>query len=223
MLKICEVKHPKVFLFKPFALIDNNVHINNIDLFIDIWYRDIRSINRLSDPKRSKMTFANQPVLRTLLTVMFAAVVSFYGWIVYVFATAASTSANGWPLWMMSATVTSAVAMAVISHVGWVQKYYYFRKLRKQLSDLLSNGDMIELPERHGVNVTVVRTARPGVYAVAVGDEEYEIEHEDVSHFRKRTITESLPNGAGLVDRPMLQLFLPSRRRLFRSLVRFTR
>lgn len=170
------------------------------------------------------MKFANRPVLRTLLTVLFTVIVAFYGWIIALFATAASTrpSYSG-PLWTIVVTVSFFVAAAVVSHIWWIQKYYYFWKLRQQLTDhLRDDNSLVELTHKNGVKVTIMRTLSPGVYAVAVGDEQYEIGLDDVSAIWQQTVTETLPNGA-LVDRPVRQFFLPARRTLFRSLVRFTR
>lgn len=168
------------------------------------------------------MKFANRPVLRALLTVFFAAVVALYVGVIVLIAAPASTSPYSGPLWTIAVTVAILVAAAVVSHILWLQKYYYFWKLRKQLTDLLHDSNLVELTHKNGLVVTVMQTLSPGVYAVAIGDEQYEIEPDDVSAIWQHTVTETLPNGA-LVDRPVRQFFLPARRTLFRRLVKYTR
>ncbi len=168
------------------------------------------------------MRFANHPVVRALLTLLFAAVVWCYGWVIGTFAAAAVRLNNAWPVWGLAAALALFVLIALVRHVAWHQKYYYFWKLRRNLSGWLQDSSLVEL-RRGDTTVTVTRTALSDVYVVAVDDEGYEIGPEDVSFIIKRTLIEvvKLPNGTtGKVDRPIRQFFVPDRRRLFRHLYR---
>lgn len=168
------------------------------------------------------MYFVNHPTLFKLANLLFITVfISWYG-CVYVIATAPGVSTYGWIVYALAASLGLSVTAMAVSYVLWVQKYYYFYKLRRQLAEKLGPHDFVEL--RRGDSVVVITRGSifSRSYHVAHDGKEYEIRENDVEWLVKQTEVETLENGAKR-DVPKKFFFVPDRWELFRRLVKLTK
>lgn len=170
----------------------------------------------------TKVYFVNHRVLFGLVNLLFISVLLLWYGCVYMIATAPGVSAYGWIVYALAATLGLSVTLMAAQYVLWVQKYYYFHKLRRQLAEKLGPHDLVEL-NRNGALVTITRGSPfSNSYHVSHDGEEYEIQQDDVWCLMKRTSTHTLQSGAK-IDVPRKNFFVPDRWRLFRRLVELTK